>query len=128
MNRATRRDAGSAIVDFVLVAGLVTLLFVGVVQLALVQHIRNTLTDCASEGARVGALADRGPADGAARTSELVRMSLAPRYAEDVEADDVVIDGIEMVEVRVTAPLTLVGLLGHGGALTVRGHAVRERP
>lgn len=128
MNRATRRDAGSAIVDFVLVAGLVTLLFVGVVQLALVQHIRNTLTDCASEGARVGALADRGPADGAARTRELVRMSLAPRYAEDVEADDVVIDGIEMVEVRVTAPLPLVGLLGPGGALTVRGHAVRERP
>jgi len=128
VNRATRRDAGSAIVDFVLVAGLVTLLFVGVVQLALVQHIRNTLTDCASEGARVGALADRGPADGAARTRELVRMSLAPRYAEDVEADDVVIDGIEMVEVRVTAPLPLVGLLGPGGALTVRGHAVRERP
>lgn len=128
MNRATRRDAGSAIVDFVLVAGLVTLLFVGVVQLALVQHIRNTLTDCASEGARVGALADRGPADGAARARELVRMSLAPRYAEDVEADDVVIDGIEMVEVRVTAPLPLVGLLGPGGALTVRGHAVRERP
>ncbi|HZL01535.1 MAG TPA: TadE family protein [Cellulomonas sp.] len=128
MNRATRRDAGSAIVDFVLVAGLVTLLFVGVVQLALVQHIRNTLTDCASEGARVGALADRGPADGAARTRELVRTSLAPRYAEDVEADDVVIDGIEMVEVRVTAPLPLVGLLGPGGALTVRGHAVRERP
>lgn len=128
MNRATRRDAGSAIVDFVLVAGLVTLLFVGVVQLALVQHIRNTLTDCASEGARVGALADRGPADGAARTRELVRMSLAPRYAEDVEADDVVIDGIEMVEVRVIAPLPLVGLLGPGGALTVRGHAVRERP
>lgn len=128
MNRATRRDAGSAIVDFVLVAGLVTLLFVGVVQLALVQHIRNTLTDCASEGARVGALADRGPADGAARARELVRMSLAPRYAEDVEAEDVVIDGIEMVEVRVTAPLPLVGLLGPGGALTVRGHAVRERP
>jgi len=128
VNRATRRDAGSAIVDFVLVAGLVTLLFVGVVQLALVQHIRNTLTDCASEGARVGALADRGPADGAARTRELVRMSLAPRYAEDVEADDVVIDGIEMVEVRVIAPLPLVGLLGPGGALTVRGHAVRERP
>lgn len=128
MNRATRRDAGSAIVDFVLVAGLVTLLFVGVVQLALVQHIRNTLTDCASEGARVGALADRGPADGAARTRELVRMSLAPRYAEEVEADDVVIDGIEMVEVRVIAPLPLVGLLGPGGALTVRGHAVRERP
>ena len=128
MNRATRRDAGSAIVDFVLVAGLVTLLFVGVVQLALVQHIRNTLTDCASEGARVGALADRGPADGAARARELVRMSLAPRYAEDVEADDVVIDGIEMVEVRVIAPLPLVGLLGPGGALTVRGHAVRERP
>ncbi len=128
MKRTTRGDAGSAIVDFVLVATLVTLLFAGVVQLALVQHIRNTLTDCASEGARFGALADRTPADGADRTRELVGVSLASRFADDVEADFVVIDGIEMVEVRVTAPLPLVGLLGPADALTVRGHAVREQP
>lgn len=128
MNRATRGDAGSAIVDFVLVASLVTLLFAGVVQLALVQHIRNTLTDCASEGARFGALADRTPADGVDRTRDLIRVSLAPRFAQDVEADVLVVDGIEMVEVRVTATLPLVGLLGPADALTVRGHALREQP
>ena len=128
MKRATRGDAGSAIVDFVLVASLVTLLFAGVVQLALVQHIRNTLTDCASEGARFGALADRTPEDGADRTRDLIRVSLAPRFAQDVEADVIVADGVEMVEVRVTAPLPLVGLLGTADALTVRGHAVREQP
>lgn len=128
MKRAARGDSGSAIVDFVLVGCLVTLLFAGVVQLALVQHIRNTLTDCASEGARLGALADRTPADGAVRTRELVKVSLASRFADDVEAEVVVIDGIEMVEVRVTAPLPLVGLLGPADALTVRGHAMREQP
>jgi hypothetical protein len=128
VKRATRGDAGSAIVDFVLVASLVTLLFAGVAQLALVQHIRNTLTDCASEGARFGALADRTPEDGADRTRDMIRVSLAPRFAQDVEADVIVADGVEMVEVRVTAPLPLVGLLGPADALTVRGHAVREQP
>jgi Flp pilus assembly protein TadG len=128
VKRTARGDSGSAIVDFVLVACLVTLLFAGVVQLALVQHIRNTLTDCASEGARLGALADRTPADGAVRTRELVKVSLASRFADDVEAEVVVIDVIEMVEVRVTAPLPLVGLLGPADALTVRGHAMREQP
>ena len=64
-----RGDSGSAVVDFVLVGALLTLVFVGVVQLAVVLHVRNTLVDCASEGARFGALADRTPDDGAARAT-----------------------------------------------------------
>ena len=55
-------------------AGLLTLLATGVLQLAVVLHVRATLVDCASEGARLGALADRSPADGAART----RVRLTP--------------------------------------------------
>lgn len=121
-------DRGSAVVDFVLVGALVTLLVAGVVQLTLAQHVRNTLVDSAAEGARFAALADRSPADGEARTRELVSAALSPAYAEDVAATDTEVGGVPVVEVRVSAPLPLAGLLGPGGRLTVLGHAVRERP
>jgi hypothetical protein len=122
------RDHGAAIVDFVLVAGLVTLVFAALIQLALTQHVRNTLVDCAAEGARYAALADRSPADGVARTRALIRLSLAAGYAEDVTAVDTTIDGMAVVEVRVTAPVPVAGLVGPARTLVVTGHALREAP
>lgn len=119
-------DTGSAVVDFVLVGALLTLVFVGVVQLAVVLHVRNTLVDSASEGARFGALADRGPADGAARTRELIAMSLSPRYADDVTATTTTVDGVAVVQVRVRSPLPVIGLLGPTRGLDLTGHGVRE--
>ncbi|RYV49595.1 TadE/TadG family type IV pilus assembly protein [Pengzhenrongella frigida] len=126
--RGARGDAGSAIVDFALVAGLVTLVFAAILQLTLAVHVRNTLVDCAAEGARYAALADRTPADGADRTRALIAMSLAPGFADDVAVSDRVLDGLSVVEVRVTAPLPVAGLLGPAGVLTVTGHALREAP
>lgn len=123
---ALRGDAGSAVVDFALVGALVTVLFVAVVQLALVQHVRNTLVDCAAEGARYAALDGHVPADGAARTRDLVSQSLSSAYAQDVRAARTTVDGIDVVEVTVTAPLPVVGLVGPRAALTVRGHAFAE--
>lgn len=124
----TRRagDRGSAVVDFVLVGALATVLFVALVQLALALHVRNTLIDCASEGARHGALADRTPAEGAARARALIEQDLSARYAGDVEAGREVVDGLDTVVVRVRAPLPVVGLLGTGRGLSVAGHAVAE--
>nr|WP_210728843.1 TadE family protein [Cellulomonas septica] len=119
-------DGGSAVVDFVLVGALVTVLFVAVIQLALVQHVRNTLVDCAAEGARYGALDGHGPADAVARARDLVTQSLSATYARDVRAARTTLDGVDVVEVTVTAPLPVVGLLGPRDALTVRGHAYAE--
>ena len=119
-------DAGAAIVDFVLVGTLVTLLFLGVVQLATVLHVRNTLIDCASEGARFGALAGSDPASGAQRTRELIEADLSAAYAEDVVARRAGVDGLETVEIRVRAPLPVIGLLGVGRFITATGHAVAE--
>jgi Flp pilus assembly pilin Flp len=121
-----RDDSGAAIVDFVLVGALLTLVFIGIIQLGTVLHVRNTLIDCAAEGARYGAFADRTPADGAARTRDLIRASLSPRFASDVQAGHVDVDGVRTVEVRVTAPLPVIGLLGPSGLLTVSGHGVEE--
>lgn len=126
MSRRRTADAGSAVVDFVLGGALLTVLVAGVLQLTLALHVRNTLVDCAAQGARYGALADRGPADGAARTRELVRAALADSYADDVRATATTIAGLPVVEVEVSAPLPVLGLLGPGGTMTVRGHALRE--
>ena len=78
------RERGAAVVDFALVAGLLALVFAGVVQLTLAVHVRNTLVDCAAEGARYAALADRTPDDGVARTRALIDASLAAGYGDAV--------------------------------------------
>lgn len=114
--------------DFVLIGALTTLLFAGVVQLVLVLHVRSTLIDCAAEGARYGALADSTPQAGAERTRELIASALAAGFADDVHAEEAVVDGLPVVRVEVTAPLPLVGLLGPSGVITADGHALQEAP
>jgi hypothetical protein len=103
-----------------------TLLFVALLQLALVLHVRNVLIDCAGEGARRGALADRDPEAGATRTRELIQSELSPRYAERVSAGAARVDGLDTIEVRVQAPLPVIGLLGVGRMLSVSGNALAE--
>ena len=95
--------------------------------LALALHVRSTLIDCAAEGARYGALADRDTGQGAARAQDLISMSLNESYAGDVTSRTTEIDGLIVVEVEVTAPLPLLGLLGPS-TLIVRGHALAEVP
>lgn len=121
-------DRGSAVVDFVLVSALTTLLFAAVLQLVLVLHVRATLVDCAAEGARYGALDGSTPQEGAERARDLIASALAPGFADDVRAEATVVDGLPVVRVEVTAPLPLVGLLGPSGAITVDGHALQEAP
>jgi hypothetical protein len=129
--RSGEPELGSAVVDFALVGALLTLLFLSVVQLGLVVHVRNTLVDCAAEGARYGARADRSPGDAVERTRALVASELSTAYARRVGnrifAGEVDRGGALAVEVRLSAPLPLVGLAGPSGFLTVSGHAYAER-
>jgi hypothetical protein len=103
-------------------------LFLAILQIGLVLHVRNTLVASAAEGARYAANADRGPADGAARARRLIADAVSPRYAGDVTAGLVDRGGVVLVEVRVRTTFPLVGLLGPSGALEVTGHAVEEAP
>ena len=96
-----RGSRGAAIVDFVLVLAVLVPVFLGILQLALVLLVRNTLAAAASEGAR---------------------------YADDVDAHPVVIDGAPGIEVTVHAVVPALGLGGPGISLTVTGHAVEEEP
>lgn len=121
-------DSGSAIAEFVMVIALLTVLTLSVMQLALALHIRNTILDAAAEGARFAALADSGPAEGAERTRDLIETALGPAYARHVEAGYGMYAGHRSAEVRVVAPLPLLGLIGPDRGLEVLGRAAVETP
>ena len=52
-SRPSAADRGSAVVDFVLVMVVLVPLVLGIAQVGLVLHVRNTLTAAASDGARL---------------------------------------------------------------------------
>jgi len=121
-----RDDSGSAVVEFALVGAILTVLTVSVLQLALALHVRNTVLDAASEGARFAALADNTPADGIARTRALITAAVGDDYAENVTAASGAWRGHPAVTITVHTTLPMIGLLGIAHALEVSGHAAVE--
>jgi Flp pilus assembly protein TadG len=126
MGRRRRDESAAAVVDFVLIMVILVPLVLGIVQVGLVLHVRNTLAAAASDGARYGAGVDHSPGDGARRTRDLIDGALASRYAEDVSAAATEVDGYPGVEVRVRAEVPALGLFGPAVSLDVEGHAVDE--
>lgn len=120
-----RQESGSAIAEFVMVSGLLLAVFVSVLQLTLVLHVRNTLLDAAATGARYGTLADRGPDDGVQRTRELVTGALSPRFAQNVSAVSREIGGRPGLEITISTGFPLFGFITLGGELRVTAEAVR---
>lgn len=111
-----------------MVSALLLVVALGVFQLGLGLYVRNTLISSASEGARYGARADAGPGDAAGRTVELVTTALNSSYASDVRASETTTgSGVRVVEVTLSAPLPVIGVLGPSGRLTVTGRAFSER-
>lgn len=123
-----RGEVGAAVVDFVLVLVVLVPLVLGIMQVALVMQVRNTLAAAASEGARYAGTADRGPADGAALTRRQIDTAIAGRFAEDVSVSPVTIDGAPGVEVTVRASVPALGLGGPGVDIEVSGRAIEETP
>ncbi|WP_233712656.1 TadE/TadG family type IV pilus assembly protein [Kribbella turkmenica] len=125
--RASRRgERGSAVVEFVLVSMLVVPLFLGILQVGLYLYVRNTVIAAASEGAHYAAVLNRGPADGEARTRELVGGVVNDRLVDSVQAEEVDIGGQPGVRVMVTTHMPALGLWGPGVEFSVQGHAVKE--
>ena len=123
---AVRGERGAAMAEFAMVSVLVVVLFLAVFQLGLALHTRNTLISCASEGARLGARADAVPGQGASRTQALITASLSAQFARNVTSREAVVGGVRVVEVRVVAPLPVIGLLGPDGRLDLVGRAFLE--
>jgi Flp pilus assembly protein TadG len=119
-----RTQRGAAIVDVVLVMVVLVPVVLGILQVALVLFVRNTLASAASEGARLAATRDRGPADGAALTRAQIDGAMSGRFAQDVSARQTG----DTVEVSVHARVPALGIGGPAIELTVTGHAVEEPP
>ncbi|WP_409483534.1 TadE/TadG family type IV pilus assembly protein [Arsenicicoccus dermatophilus] len=123
---AREAERGSAVAEFTMVTALLMVLVVGVLQVALALHVRNSLVQSAVEGARYGARADVDPGAAVPRTRALITGFASARYAQDVSATLTSDGGVQVVQVTVRAPLPVIGTLGPGGLLTVSGRAYRE--
>lgn len=121
-----KRDSGSALVEFVLVAPLILLCFAAVAQVILFAHVKATLVSAAAEGARAGANAGVARSVAIRRTQSALDSSAVGSSAQSIAATYSTMSGNQMVEVRVRARVPLFGLLGPT-SMEVRGHALRER-
>ncbi|PWN02369.1 pilus assembly protein TadE [Nocardioides silvaticus] len=121
-----RGQRGSAVVDFVLVVVVLAPLVAGLLQVALVLHVRATLAAAASDGARYAATADRGPADGVARTRSQIDTAIAGRFAQAVTVEQESVDGLPGVIITVTAEVPALGIGGPALRFSVSGRAVEE--
>jgi Flp pilus assembly protein TadG len=119
-------ERGSAVVDFVLVMVILIPLFLGILQVALVLHVRNTLTAAASDGARYGATRGHSSADAVERTRQEIAGALSGRFTQQLTAAVEDVDGVPMVVVHAEADVPALGLWGPGLHLEVAGHAVQE--
>ncbi len=119
-------ERGAAVVDFVLVTVVLLPLVLGILHVALVLHVRNTLTAAASDGARLAATADRDPVDGIRRARDQIAGALSARFAQDMSAGLTTVAGRPGVEVRIAATVPALGLWGPATRLEVAGHAIEE--
>ena len=120
-----RDERGAAVAESTMVMTLLVLLFATLLQACLVIHVRNVMIDAASAGARYGALADRSPEDGAARTREVLTSSVPGQGHAAVTAEATSQDGVPILRVTVSSSLPGVGFLPGPIPVEVSGHAYR---
>ncbi len=121
----TGGDRGAAVAEFVMVSGLVVLLFLVVFQVGLALHARNVIVSVAAEGARYGANAD---VDDPALVRARVREGIASAFTEAYAASATITSRQvgDVYEVRVDAAYPLAFVAGPI-RFTVAGHALEER-
>ena len=119
-----RRERGAAVPEFVLALALILPIVIGIVQLALVAHVRSTLTAAAAEGARAGTPLGAGLAEAEQSARRLADTTLAARFADGVTATHTTVEGVPVIEVTMRAEVPPLGVAGPGVPVTVTGHAV----
>ena len=124
---ARSRERGSAVVDFVLVLLVLLPLVLGILQLALVMHVRNTLASAAAEGARHAAVAGSSAGAGTAKVQELLDGALSEEFARSVVVRPAPVGGAPGYEAVVEAGVEVLGLGGPAIHVRVEGHAVAEQ-
>jgi Flp pilus assembly protein TadG len=125
--RARADERGAAVVDFVLVLLVLLPLVLGILQLALVLHVRNTLASAASEGARHAAVAGSSAPAGQAKMQDLIDGALSEDFVRSVSVRPATVGGAPGYEAVVEAEVTVLGLGATGVRVRVSGHAVAEQ-
>lgn len=125
-HRLRRSQRGSAVADFALVAVVLVPMFFAILQLALIWHVKSTLTAAASQGAGFGASYLHTPAQGAARTRAVIEETFGDRLERQVSAHATRVEGQPGVEVDVTAKVPVLVFWGPTVRVSVSGHAIRE--
>ncbi len=106
-----------------MVSSLLVVLTFAIIQLTLLVHVRNTLIDAASTGARFGVLEDRTAQDGVARTQALIQSSISSHYAQGVHYQyETQVEG-RILTITVRAQVPVLGLIPGVGQLEVSGGA-----
>lgn len=116
-------EQGSATAEFSMIAALLVVLFMVTVQIAGMIHVRNTLIDAASTGARFGALEDRTAQDAVDRTGQLISASVSANYAQDITFHYAEADHGQALTVTVRSQYPVLGIFGGIGEMEVSGHA-----
>jgi Flp pilus assembly protein TadG len=122
--RGSEDDTGSAVVDFVLVGTLLLFLFLGIVQIGLILHMRNVITANAAEAARYAANLYVDPGVGGAKAHDLTAQELSRTVADSMNCNSRLTGGLVTVECDGQLPLSFLPL-GSVHLHTV-AHAVKE--
>jgi Flp pilus assembly protein TadG len=119
-------ERGSAIVDFALISVVLLPMFFAILQVALIWHVRTTLTSAASEGARFGAAFGNTPDDARRRTVDVIDESFGRKIDDDVTASQSSSGGQPIVTVTVRADVPVLAFWGPTVSVRVEGHAIKE--
>lgn len=127
-DRHRRAESGAAVVEFVLVSGLLVFLFLGIVQVALLLHARDVLVADAEEGARYAANQGVAMQAGEARCEQFIAASLSHALLHPGSCAGTVgtTGGLREVAMRVNALVPFTVLPLGGVHLSVVGHALAE--
>lgn len=126
-----RCDRGSSVVEFALIAALLSYLLFAVLQVGFYLYAQGVVSAAAADGARYAAAADASIDSGASRAADALRAGLhgagagiSCRAAEDVDAAS----GLATVTVRCSGRLRAV-FVPVASALSIDAHssALRER-
>jgi hypothetical protein len=112
LGEGRRAEAGSAVVEFVLVTVVAVGVALAVSQLGLFLWERNALMGSLSEGARVAAAEGRTVGEGRRVAGELWRRSVGGRVARAVPVEGSEVGGVVVLRAEGTLPSLVPGVPG----------------
>ena len=122
----SKKDEGSAALDFVLVAVPMVLMALGVIAVCLSAFLLGVIRDSAVEGARFAALADQSTSSGCSRAQSLLSKSLSKALISEISCSAKQVADVDYETVRIQLSMPLIGLVKLNKWLFAESSAPRE--